>query len=649
MDYDSILKRIEKERKDEALSAKLYRYTGLVQAIEFFSQRLVFDQIVDAAFDFINELLLVKKSAIYILENHAYVPKKVKGFSKQLENIELSIELNDLAMYYGNILYERENLVKFLDPELIDSLEINAVVPLIIEENLYGIIVFQNTNNNFGEDDYIISESLMRLINTALENFNRYEKLSKVNTELDEKIFNLFAINQSSKVLLSDLRIDSLYDISVDVFSELTHSKITGFILFDERRDRYTLKSYKDVFYNVKYVNIRLILKASSRVDPNKIIINLKNKKDCDYFNSLFEEDSVIANDQLKQLEALYVVLLLKNRQILGFVTLSETVTGNEYSDSIFELIESLAASTYTAITNAKLFETVNEQKELIQRKFDRLISLNYLTRNISSSIRIDTLQEIATKTLQVSFHVNKGAFCLYKKETNEFEFSNTINIDSCKGKFITPNKKWKRIFEGDCVYALGQSTVAEYIGEGFTEDIGEVQGVLIIPIYLDMMETDVLGCIIIFGYTDTQLDNEENMLIIDTIAGNIAPVLNNLLIIQMQQRFTLPNYIELFKRDLKEEVTDALDYKLELSVIQIEDQREFLFKGNSAVEGIKENFKNVYPFSYNNIFIIENSVDENEIINKIKQCTKFENLKIKTMKLGTEFKSFAEFFELYR
>lgn len=649
MDYDSILKRIEREKKDEALSAKLYRYTGLVQAIEFFSQRLVFDQIVDAAFDFINELLLVKKSAIYILENHAYVPKKVKGFQKKLNNIELTIELNDLATYYGNILYGRESIIKFLDPELIDSLEINAVVPLIIEDNLYGIILFQNNNNNFGEDDFIISEALMRLINTALENFNRYEKLSKVNTELDEKIFNLFAINQSSKVLLSDLRIDSLYDISVDVFSELTHSKITGFVLFDERRDRYTLKSFKDVFYNVKNIDIRLELKSSSKIDPNKIIIDLKNPKDCAYFNSLFEEDSVIANAQLEKLEAIYVVLLLKNRQILGFVTLSETVTGNEYSDGIFELIESLAASTYTAISNAKLFETVNEQKELIQRKLDKLISLNYLTRNISSSIRIDTLQEIATKTLQVSFNVNKGAFCLYKKETNEFEFSNTINIDGCKGKMITPNQNWKRIFEGDCVYALGQSTVADYIGEEFVNDIGEVQGVLIIPIYLDMMEIDVLGAIIIFGYSDAQLDNEENMLIIDTIAGNIAPVLNNLLIIQMQQRFTLPNYIELFKRDLKEEVNAALDYELELSVIQIEDQREFLFKGNSAVDGLKENFRKVYPFSYNNIFIVENSVDDNEILDRIKSCTKFDNMKVKIMKLGTDFKNFADFFELYR
>ena len=239
----------------------------------------------------------------------------------------------------------------------------------------------------------------MRLINTALENFNRYEKLAKVNTELDEKIFNLFAINQSSKVLLSDLRIDSLYDISVDVFAELTHSKVTGFILYDERRDRYTIKSFKDVFYNIKNVSISLMLKNSSKVNPNKVIIDLRNKQDRDYFNSLFEEDIVIAKNQIEQLEAIYVVLLLKNRQILGFVTLSETVTNSQYGDGIFELIESLAASTYTAISNAKLFETVNEQKALIQRKVDKLISLNYLTRNISSSLRIDTLQEIATKT----------------------------------------------------------------------------------------------------------------------------------------------------------------------------------------------------------------------------------------------------------
>lgn len=646
MKYDSILKRIESDKKDVVLSTKIYRYTGLVQAIEFFSQKLVFEQIIDAAFDFINELLLVDKSVIYVLEDNTYVAKKVKGFTEPIDDIERNIKLKNLATYYGNIVYKRDTIIKFFEPELVNLLGINAIVPLIIEDNLYGFILFHN--NNFGEDDFIISEALMRLINTALENFNRYEKLTKANTDLDEKIFNLFAINQSSKVLLSDLRMDVLYNISVDVFSELTRSRITGFVLFDERCDRYLLKSFKDVFYKTKQVNIRLMLKNTNYIDPNKVIIDLKNEKDCEYFNSLFEEDSVLADAQLEQLEAIYVVLLLKSNQILGFVTLSETVSDSEYSDGIFELIESLAASTYTAVNNAKLFEMVNEQKRQIQKKLDKIISLNNLTRNISSSIRTDTLLEITAKTLQVSFNVEKGAVCLYNKETNEFEFSNTINLGLYKNKKISPNQNWKRVFEGDKIYAIGQANVAEYIGEEYTDEIGDAQGVLIVPIYMDMMEIELLGAIIIFKYKDLQIDNEENMLIIDTIAGNIAPVLNNLLIIQMQQRFMLPNFIELFKNDLKDEVKAALEYDINLSVVQIEDVREFLFKSNSVIDSLKENFRKVYPFSYNNIFIIENDEDD-EVEAKIKNCTNLDNLKIKKMVLGKDFKNFAEFFELYR
>ncbi|HEY5584451.1 MAG TPA: GAF domain-containing protein [Ruminiclostridium sp.] len=642
----SILQRIEDEKKDKVLSTKLYRYSGLVQAIDFFSQKLVFEQIIDAAFDFINELLLVEKSAIYVIENATYVAKKVKGFSGDLDNIEITTDLKNLATFYGNILYEREKIIKFFQPELIDLLEINAIVPLIIEGNLYGFIIFQN--KNIGEADYKISEALMRLVNNALENFNRYEKLIKANSELDEKIFNLFAINQSSKVLLSELRMDVLYEISVEVFSELTRSKITGYVLFDERSDRYILKGFKDVFYKTKDVVIRLILNSSEKINPNKVIIDLENEKDYAYFDNLFNRAGIQANVQLEQLEARYIVLILKNSQILGFVTLSETVTGSEYSDGVFELIESLAASTYTALSNANLFEVVNDQKSIIQKKLDKLISLNKLVKNISSSSRADTLLEMATKTLQISFNVDKGAFCLYKKETNEFEFSKTINIDQCNNKTIIPNQKWKRVFEGDCAYSIGQANVAEYLGEEHVDKIGDAQGVLIIPVYIDLMEIELLGVIIVFKYEGLQLDNEENMLILETIAGNIAPVLNNLMIMQIQQRFMLPNFIELFKNDLKEEIKLAIEYNTNLSVVQIEDDRDFLFNGNSTLENLKENFKRVYPFSYNNIFIIEDD-NANELEAKIRSCTNLENLKIKKMVLGSEFKNFAGFFELYR
>ncbi len=642
MMYESILKRIEDEKKDEILSAKLYRYTGLVQAIDYFSQKLVFEQIIDAAFDFINELLLVDNSAIFILEKDNYIVKKNKGFSNELGSIPLTTELKNLAAFNGNILYEQEKIIKFFNAELVESLDLNAVVPLIIEGKLFGFILFHN--KNIGEDDYIISEALMRLINNALENFSRYEKLAKVNAELDEKVFNLFAINQSSKILLSELRMEVLYTISVDVFSELTRSKVTGFVLYDEKAERYLLKSYKDVFYKLKDVTIDLELSSSSNVDQNKVIVDLQNEADIKYMESLFSE----AYEQLSQLEAKYAVLILKNDKILGFVTLSDTVTGSMYSDGIFELIESLASSTYTALSNATLFNMINDQKALIQKKLDKLVSLNNLSKNISSSTRIDTLLETCTKTLQISFNAEKAAFCLYKKEINVFEISSSINLEHCSNRIVVPNQHWKRIFEGDSVYAMGQENVVKYFGDNLASEIGEAQGVLIIPVYVDMMDIEVLGAITVFKYEGIQLDNEENLLLLETIAGSIAPVLNNLLVMQLQQRFMLPNYIELFKKDLKEEVKQAIEYNLNLSVLQIIDEKGSLFKGNSVIANLKAVFKNVYPFSYNNIFVIGND-DDQRLDEKINQSTSGRELVIRRMKLGTDFSSFAGFFELYR
>ena len=642
MMYQSILQRIEDEKKDEIISAKLYRYTGLVQAIDYFSQKLVFEQIIDAAFDFINELLLVDNSAIYVYENDGYYVKKVKGVTKKFVKIPMTTELENLATFNGNILYEREKIIKFFDPEIIDNLAVNAAVPLIIEGNLYGFILFYN--KSIGEDDFIISEALMRLINNALENFNRYEKLAKVNSELDEKIFNLFAINQSSKILLSELRMDVLYSISVDVFSELTRSKIIGFVLFDEKSEKFVLRSYKDVFYKIKNAQVTLELNKSANIDQNKVIIDLEKKEDRDYIESLFED----AAAQLEPLQAKYTVLILKQTQLLGLVTLSETVTGGEYSSGIFELIESLASSTYTALSNAMHFGLVNEQKALIQKKLDKLISLNSLTKNISSSIRIDTLLETCTKTLQISFNTTKGVFCLYKKEANEFEIASTINLDSCSKKVITPNRNWRRVFEGDTVFAMGQHNISDYVGEDMAAEIGEAQGVLLIPVYVDMMDIEILGLMAVFKYDDIQLDNEENMLILETIAGSIAPVLNNLLIMQLQQRFMLPNYIEIFKNDLKKEVKQAIEYKLALTVVQIVDEEGSLFKNSEVIDNLKDSFKNVYPFSSNNIFVIEN-INGKELEDRIKKCTNGKGLFVREMKLGTDFKSFAEFFDLYR
>lgn len=643
MDYNSIMNLLEEQKKDVQLSTKLYRYTGLIQAIEFFSQKLNLDQIVDAAFDFVNELLTLEKSAAFILQGNSYVLKKLKGHDSETTVIRDGSGLRDLALLHGTILYERSGLEKYLDKAILDEYEVTAVVPLIVDNALYGfILVSKKAAGEMNHDDYIISEALMRLINNALENFRRYEELQKSHRELDEKVFNLFAINQSSKVLLSELNLDVLYNLSVDVFSELTQSSITGFVLYDEKSEKYVLKAFKDVLFGEPDAEVAITQEKIARVDMNKIIIDTSSEKDAAYFNSLFKEGL----EAMKPLKAQYIVLLLKNGKILGMVSLGATTTGREYKRSIFELIESLASATYIALSNAQLFRQVNDQKKIIQNKLKKLTSLNSLMKNINSSLKIDTLLSLTLKTLEVSFDVEKGLIALYDQENGVFQITDLLHVET-EVKVIKPNENWKKVFEGDLVFDASEAGIATYLDKSFCSDAGAGAGILIAPIYLDRVDVEILGVIILFKYGKVPIHDEENMLTVETIAGHIAPVMSNLLTIEEQKRFSLPNYIELFKRDLKNAIAETLELSSSLTVLQVNDDRDFVFRGNQLIEKLRTAYPMVYPFTNNNIFILYTGEEAQE--KEIMQLAGMEKIEVRGYTLGNDFHNFQEFFKLFQ
>ena len=639
----SILKAIEEQKKNEDLSAKLFRYAGLIQAIEFFSQKLNFDQIIEAAFDFVNELLTLEKSAVFILQGNNYVLRKTKGYEAGITHIKNDKNFEDIAVFHGTLLYEKEKLSRYFHQELLDAYKVTTVIPLIIDNSLYGFVFMSNkTIGDLNSDDYIISEALMKLFNNALENYKRYEELQKANLDLDEKIFNLFAINQSSKALLSELNLDILYNLSVDVFSELSQSSVTGFFLYDEKSEKYTLKAFKDFFNRETDLYARLTLNKFARVDTNKLIIEAANPADVMYFDNLFEEGL----DSIGRIGPMYIVMLLKNGKVLGFVTLGKTVTGYEYKKSMFELIESLASSTYTAISNAQLFKQVNEQKKTIQGKLEKLMLLNNLMKNINSSSKVETLLEITLKTLEVSYEADKAIIALYDKEKGVFRITDRLNVTT-KKKEIRVNEHWSKVMEGSPIFQTREEGLEKYFGEALLKELGEVPGLLAVPIYIDRIEAEILGVIIVFKYKKLNIGDEETMLTIETIANHISPVLNNLFIIEEQKRFSLPNYIELFKRDLKSFINDAQQYGHTLEIIQVTDDRSFIFKDNNIIGKLRSKFEKVYPFSYNNIFII-NSGSRKGIGAQVRKTAAIEEIGVRELVLGRDFSSYQEFFGLF-
>lgn len=641
--FNSIIEKVEQQKKDIKLSTNLYRYSGLIQAVELFSQKLNLEQILEAAFDFINEILTLEKSAVFAVNGNKYELKKYKGYKGDMKVSADISNLHSLAKLHGSIMYSRTSLEKYFDAASLDKYDITAVMPLIIDGVLYAFIIMsRKTAGEMNGDDYIISEALMRLINNALDNYKRYGDLQTSNRELDEKIFNLFAINQSSKALLSELDLGTLYKLSVDVFSELTQSSVTGFVLYDERSGKYTLKAYKDVLFAKPAVKISLSGDKDALIDLNRIIIDISKEADRNYFDGIFTGGI----DAVGPLNAIYIVLLIKSGKVIGFVTLGRSITGNSHKASVFELIESLASATYIAISNAQYFKQVNDQKRLLDSKLKKLISLNKLVRNINSALNIETLFDLTMKTLEVSFNVKSGLIALYDAEKNAFNVKTALKCGNAN-RIIEPNRSWNSFFKGKSIVCDGWEEAGKYFDGDFPGNMPAGDGAVIVPVYVERVGPEILGVIVVFKYGKALIGDEESLITIETAASHIAPVMNNLITIEEQKRFLLPNYIEIFKRDLKNEINEALELSCSLTVVRIHVVRDFTFKDDAVLDKLKSTYKRVYPFTGNTIFIIPGE-DEKVSDGRIHRLMGMDNIQIKCYKLGVDFKQYQDFFKLF-
>jgi hypothetical protein len=266
--------------------------------------------------------------------------------------------------------------------------------------------------------------------------------------------------------------------------------------------------------------------------------------------------------------------------------------------------------------------------------------------RNINSSTKLETLLELTIKTIDISFDVDKALIAIYDKENEVFNITNTLNIET-KKKVIKTNTNWKKVFEGDAVFEVKGESVLNYIDKILLKDVGVTPGILIVPICIDRVDIEMLGVMIIFKYGKVAINDEENLLTMETIAGHIAPVLNNLSTIDEQSRFCLPNYIQLFKRDLKKEINEALEFSLDLQVIRVLDKRDFVFRGNAVIGKLKQSFPKIYPFTNHYVFIITNEIND-KIESKIKRIVGLNDVNIDIKTLGKDFVDFQDFFKLF-
>jgi GAF domain-containing protein len=417
---------------------------------------------------------------------------------------------------------------------------------------LHGFIISDGkVMGDLEKDDLSIAHALIQLFGNSLESSRHVFELNEKNKQLDQKVFKLFAINQSSKSLLSEVKLDSLYSLATDVFSEITCSSVTSFGVYDSASKAIKVLGYRDVTtYETLYTELKILNRTyqSSRVV-------LEFEKDIEIIKAIFENW-----EEFELLKAKYIVLLVKD-EILGVVTLSESVNGNPYDEETFELVETLASFAHIAISNALLFKEIVNQKERVEKKFGILDRLNKITRNINRSNSIEEISSLTLKVLALNFGIKK-AFFSYRIQ-DSYVVSHVFGLNNEQIKFCV-SAQWEKALQGEMVSDFCEVAIQDYFNETIKDQIGYSNCIVISPIFISQSSYNQqypLGFLVVFETKDSL--KEEEILLIDTITKNISPIIYQMDSKQKIKKQYILDPVEQFVQIVREKLEERKEYSL--------------------------------------------------------------------------------------
>jgi len=624
------------EKKSDTM---IYRLKGLIHAIEFFSQRFDAEQITHHIVDFIDELIVLDQVVVFAKDDHVYKPVRQTGYHNYDYTFEVNPVYEDIVVLHAG-LFSKEDVKRFLPNEVSEYFPCAFGIPLIMDKKMFGFVLVNRSEDKgpFDSEDEIIAVALMNLFYIALTNFESYDALIKTKKRLDEKIFNLFAIHQSSKILMSTLEIEAMCELSTSVFSELTQSSITSIFLLNKDSKAFEMMAYQNVYELRGELNIQVYINENIESLCEKEYFCLENDEDLEKIHIIFYNDE----EMISALKPVYIVPIVKNEDVLGFITLGRRVNDMSYNDSNMELIHSLASSLYISITNAIYVKTIHEQKKIIDSKLNRLMNMNLMIKNINTSSDLDHLFEITKATLECSHNVTSGILATYDHESDSFIIKERIG---CQSLDVTQafTGVASTLKEGHMVIASSIYEAEDLLGHEVVKQIeGEFGGALLVPVYLDKFELELLGFIGIFDTKDMLLTDLENQLIYESIANAIAPSWYHL-----RQLETIKNTYEvnaevLFIEKLTDEIEDCKEYDLELYIFVVEFKGKHFLEKSQLFQAFSQYFDKAFKIDHQHLIILSPREEDAVYI----QENLDERHSMKRLKYGVDFEDYESFLE---
>jgi len=509
---------------------KLHKpYDALLRSIDFFSQNLHLEQITQYGFKLFIDLVQPDHATLYLLEGNKYTPAHTLGYTQMLPTIPYASQHRDFAVLSGFIIEHRTAMEKFFESDLLDSLDVEFIMPLISGNELLGFIFYKGSNM-LPSPDVAFMTRFNHMLNLSLEKACRFLDQKDLETEVNKRMFNLAFLSQTTKLLLSEYESDKIHDLCIDVVRELTSSSVTSILTPDPVTGRFITRAYKDIIRFEKRV-FNVDLKNLSKL-PKKVIYNTDSDKYL--LEEIFEDTQVF-----DEMQAKYIVLLITD-SVIGVITIGEPIGAIKYDSKILEQIENVAGLMHLALTNAAQFEKITTQRNFMERQATLLKKVNKSVKTINSSETMDELCQITMDTLQYAFGVEAGFIAAFKDDF--VELKSPIGFDHANLAPICQSQL-KLQANDSLTVSYTEPDLDKYFCESLLPELPASNCLVIAPIRTSSWQPKPLGCIVVLR-TSKAL-REEQSILIESLANSIAPVIKQF------------NQIDRYKRDytLKPEV----------------------------------------------------------------------------------------------
>lgn len=526
-----------------SMSAHHQMYESLLSSIDFFSQNLNLNQIIEYGFSIFNSFEQPAASAIYTMDDakETYQVQFHFGYTKAPDAVVKTDQHAMFAVRNGFLLTDYKTQSRYFEEAFLDAYTVSKIMPLIIDDQLYGFIISSDAESSIYDISFL--NRFNYLMNLSLEKASRYLERNALKQEIDKRIFNLDSISQTMKLLLSELKTKGIIQLSADVIRELTSSSVTAIALYDAFEQAIKVEAYEDLVsgnkafqtfhLNEEYPTQQTVFKYPQEADKLSVIF-----KDASHFEAL---------------KPTYVILIIKE-EIIGFVTLGEPLTQKPYEEDLIHRIQDITSIMYIALTNAHQFEVISEQKSQLKRHLNVLETMNRITKTVSSADSIEDLSDMVITALNTSFGIEKAIFTIFKEDRPQI--MGALNMET---------SHFDDVFFAKIQSILEDYQQTYYTLESFYSDLGDALGgyfehincFVLTPIFLNGLTKKPIGFILVTNARDRLHDTQVHM--IEILSNSIGPLLNQLLIVEdysehyiPEPLYNLQQGINAFHSDLK-------------------------------------------------------------------------------------------------